>query len=120
MSEKHCESCKCCEKLETVVEQPKKEKIKRVLSEAQKAVLAKGREKRLEMLKGKKEVVPVKEEKKEEVKEEPPVISKPVAVASQPIDIPKKPKMVIKPHIMKKSNPIGVRFVRGINHSVEF
>ena len=76
MSDKHCESCKCkCEEkkvesLPTVVEEVKKPKAKRVLSDAQKAVLAKGREKRLELLKSKKGAVETKEEVKEETKKE--------------------------------------------------
>lgn len=132
MSDKHCESCKCkCEEkkvesLPTVVEEVKKPKAKRVLSDAQKAVLAKGREKRLELLKSKKGAVETKEEvkeetKKEEVKEEPKVEIKP---ASKPIEIPKpsnpvkpKAKMIVKPYIAK---PQGVRFIRNANAFVEF
>lgn len=134
MSDKHCESCKCkCEEkkvesLPTVVEEVKKPKAKRVLSDAQKAVLAKGREKRLELLKSKKEEPKVEmkkevkeETKKEEVKEEPKVEIKP---ASKPIEIPKpsnpvkpKAKMIVKPYIAK---PQGVRFIRNANAFVEF
>lgn len=114
------EKCKCC--LPNEVKEVK-EKKKRVLSEAQLAVLAKGREKRLELLKAKKEA---KVESKVEVKEEVNVEEKAKAVPTEPtksvpIDIPavsktKAKKMIVKPYNQK---PMGVRFLQG-SHTVSF